>query len=386
MNNSFFALFRWLLKEKKLDLTLACFDYEPSHFYPLNDTTIDLNEFGGKILKLNWGHPLKFHLTSKNRINKFLNQFDFIIGCGTAPAFLSKVGKVLDIYVPYGSDLYTLPFANKEKKVLKRLLLTLFCKHQKTGIENSKMTFLDVTNNEFEKDVSEISISNRIFTNIPYLFFDEYKNLLPSNATNDILKDLEKLRTESDYLLVQPVRQVWKNPIDKWEIKGNDILFYAYKDLIDKYPSKKINLILFEYGIDVAESKSLLKELGIEDHVKWYPTLGRKDVMIVINQCDGVIGQLFRSWYTYGVVIETLFLSKTFIHHRNDDEYKSDSRVLYPMINAFDKVSCYNGLEMFFTDKEKFYAIGKDGNKWCREQFVKNPIEIILSMVNNEQS
>ena len=77
-----------------------------------------------------------------------------------------------------------------------------------------------------------------------------------------------------------------------WLIKG----FSAYLEISKKNPI----LILFEYGIDYQNTKSLIHDLGIQDNIYWLPLMKRKEIMEVIKACDVGIGEFYEDNITMG--------------------------------------------------------------------------------------
>jgi hypothetical protein len=106
MNNMYFSLARYLADEG-YDCELLVFDYEPDHFHPTADTF--KSELNFAIRQLNWGDYGRFFIRPE-QIKSDLAPYEFLIGNGTAPAFVNRIGRKLDLFIPYGGDLYAFPF------------------------------------------------------------------------------------------------------------------------------------------------------------------------------------------------------------------------------------------------------------------------------------
>ena len=62
----------------------------------------------------------------KEQVKKAVSGYDFIIGCGLAPAYFNKIGNKLDLFIPYGSDLDYQPYLFK-KTVQQKTLKNCIC-------------------------------------------------------------------------------------------------------------------------------------------------------------------------------------------------------------------------------------------------------------------
>ena len=119
--------------------------------------------------------------------------------------------------------------------------------------------------------------------------------------------------------------------------------------------------MLFEYGTDVDHTKKLIVDLGIEQYVVWFPKMLRKDLMLFIKMSDVVIGELYNSWNTYCVVLETLAMGKPLMHKRNDRDLNGAYKELYPMIHASSSQTVCEGLEETVQNKIGMEEIGAKG-------------------------
>ena len=50
-------------------------------------------------------------------------------------------------------------------------------------------------------------------------------------------------------------------------------------------------LILVEYGPDVADTKKLIKQLGIGHSVTWLPVIQRREINCLLSRCDVGVGE-----------------------------------------------------------------------------------------------
>ena len=103
MNNNNFVILRYFL-DHNLDVELLLYNNELSHFKP-SDDSYD-NKYHSRIKKLSWGSFDKLIYTDKKKIRQDLNSYNYIIGTGLAPAYCHKANIKLNVFIPYGADLF----------------------------------------------------------------------------------------------------------------------------------------------------------------------------------------------------------------------------------------------------------------------------------------
>jgi hypothetical protein len=383
MNNMYFSLTRYLLDEG-FDCEQLIFDYEPEHFHPSCDSYE--NNFAKYVKKLSWGDPGNFLKQDFDQVRADLKPYDFLIGCGTAPAFVHRINRRLDIFIPYGDDLYSLPFLKIVRPVrMPAYMATAY--HQRKGIRQTPYLIFERASPEFEKVFTKLKYKGqRITSALPSIYHKEYEpnKLRRRGLENPLGAQLQQLRAENDLIILQYVRQVWKPIRDKWSLKGNDLLIKGYAAFLKKYPAVTSKLILFEYGVQVNETKQLIKELNIESQIIWLPKMPRKDLVHVIAVSDVVVGELHHSWLTYCVVIETLCMGKPLLHKRNDDELKDTYPDLYPMLNAYSAETVLDGLSRLVENKEEVRNIADESHKWFLDYCVTRPMQEIIRIIKSK--
>ena len=140
--------------------------------------------------------------------------------------------------------------------------------------------------------------------------------------------------------------------------------------------------MLTEYGPDVDASKSLIAELGIGNSVEWIPVSPRKELMMAIHLADAVIGEIARSWFSYGTIIEGMAMNKPVIHNRDDAYFAG--RELYPMLNAHNADTVFQALSFLADRPDDAKAMGAAGGKWLREVAVGRAIDDICRLVEEK--
>lgn len=205
----------------------------------------------------------------------------------------------------------------------------------KKAVREARYILMDHTNDEFNERLFSLDITGK-YDNIPmpFLYLPEYLN----TTTLDVhwKSIIDELRAKHEFILLYHGRQEWH--LDTCQNKNTHHLIQGFANFKKKHPEATSHLIMLEYGASTEHSKKLIAELGIKEDVIWLPLLKRKELMAIISLADVVIGELFRSWLTYGCVIEALVMQKPYIHHCKTELYKDHYEKLYPMYHAAQQI------------------------------------------------
>jgi len=387
MNNSSYPLLRYLL-DAGYSTDLILLESEFLHFHPENDTFESVN-ISSKNSKLSV-FPSAFWEVDTKYVKDLLLPYDIIIGCGPAPAYLSRINRILDIFIPYGSDIYYLPFksVNLKTKCLKTIKEQFFKYHQRRGIRMAAKVMMDYTNDSYESLFASLGINHkRIFTNSPYLYLPEFnpENVEKLTKFSKYYPIFSELRKENDILIFHHSRHEW-NSDGKVDVernshtKGNDKLIRAFASFLRKTKANA-HLVLFEYGTCVEMSKHLVKDLNIEDQVTWLPIMPRKEIMLGISLCDIGVGELDSSYYSYGCIYEFLAMAKPVIHYRDDKLYTKYYSDMYPMFSARSEEEVEKYLYAYINDPDNFRKTGFKAHKWFVENAIEEPLREVIKII-----
>ena len=140
------------------------------------------------------------------------------------------------------------------------------------------------------------------------------------------------------------------NPYDKspiffspsrqdWPEKGNDMLLYAFQRYLKRQPNAL--LLLVEWGQvpefseenDVTKAKKLIKELDIQDSVKWLPVMPKRKLIEYYNLADVVFDQ-----YVFGALgttaPEAMSCEKPVVAYVDPEMWNKWHGSTPPLINA----------------------------------------------------
>lgn len=382
MNNILFAVTRYL-RDKGIETDLLLLDNELTHFHPSADSyDLSYQEF---TVNLTWGNPFSFRKKPKSEISKDLSRYDFMIGCDSVPAFLHKIGRTLDIFIPYGGDLFLSPFfqiVNPKHQ----FDYFFFSKAQKAGIENSRFLNMDYTNEETEKVFTRINYKGkRLNYGVPALYTPIYNPTGISNYYDRThwYKEFEKIRHRHELIVFHHARHSWKNSQDRWSWKSNDKLFRGFADFVKSNKGVNGCIVTCERGVDINETKKLIRELGIEKQVYWFPLMARKDVMVGLSLADIGSGEFEWSWLSCGTIYETLAMAKPLMHYREDDLYKGYYPELYPMINIRSAEDVPKALADYVARPDYYKEMGEKGREWLQRYAIDQPINEFVRIIKD---
>ena len=285
MNNNFFVLCRYF-RSFGYDVTLYCNQSATNHFRPESDSFVDVSK--SEFIR---DFPYKanvrsFLCFSSAKVRNEFAKYDLIIACGAELAFLHRSGVRVDVFIPYGADLYQFPFLSSLiSDPLRLLTRKLFAFSQRNAIRRCKLVIVDKGYNLYANAVERLGLLNVVSLALPMVYLENP----PEN--DSYLEGYIGIIESSDFTVVNHARQYWcSNPDDLPDFslykgaKRNDRLIRAFGQFVDKCAVNfKPLLVLFEYGPDIDSSKALVSELGIESFVLWLPLMERKYILQILK-------------------------------------------------------------------------------------------------------
>ena len=371
MNNNFFALTRYF-RDRGIEADLFLIpDSRHFQFAPDQDTWVDLSN-------TTWikYFPVSYHWTSYFKpISSFLRKkflkYDKIIACGPAMGLLNRAGITIDLFVPYGDDLFNRPFLSKYKlsrkiiKILPSLFVSFYCAFlQKKSIQSAK-TIISNTNWRVAQDAIDCLGCKSL--NLPRIMV--YKEDIPDQA----FAEFAWLRGH-DFVVFSPTRHLWKtnaDPLSDFDSYGgtkrNDKLIFAFSRVVKEKLFEKPILVFCEYGNDVAHSIALIKNLGIQNYVRWLPLMPRKKIVAGMSLATFVADQ-FRegmSATSSGTTNEALAFGTPVITNTNGAiQDKNDPYYNAPILDALKEDDIYNHFKKYSTDIDFYKQIGDKSKIW----------------------
>ena len=386
MNNNHFAIMRYF-KDFGIECHLFLLDNLPTHFSPHNDTW-DVEKFNKSITKLNIGWPYKDFLKKKYKLK--LEGFDIYIGCGLSPYYFQKAGKKLDIFLPYGSDLYELPFKSSFtltdiKNNLKSLIHNLFVyKMQRQGILNSSKIFT-INHIAIISDALKKLQKESLPLSTPMVYLEK--------SVNNI--DFRKYVNENEvkkfnFRIFSHSRQFWGDTL-RLETKGNNKLIKGFANFAKRIDD--VCLILFEYGPSVDNSKNLVKKLGIENKVIWVKKMPRKYIYAFIKLYVHLGADQFDTGYFGASCYELMAHGIPTMNYLKDDEItfqQKTNRPIPPVLNVSDEKEISDAIQKIHSSKEFKEKMGKNAKEYFDKYLgidkKKKYLEVILELYRKKKN
>lgn len=397
MNNNFLAMMKWL---RQYGYDAHLYYRVPGWFYPKEDTlNLEYLSFCHEVDWLEEGFkPDRFDISE---IQKLFAGFEKIIAQGDEAAVLNYCGISIDIYFPYGTDLSKYAVQPHSFNLWQKLRI-LTRKNSGYGfkdvfsgtpakflfqaIQNARYVFMDRTNDEFEDVLKQFRLKGRFeYVPMPFLYYPEYEKEFYCNGKASVhwQGDMDRLREENDFLVLYHGRQYWRKIITDFSRKENDQLIRGFASFIKhEGATSKVKLIMLEFGSDVTASKALVKELGIEEHVFWFPAMSRKDIMYLVSKIDLGSGEFGRSYLTFGTIIECMIMGKPVIHYRQDELYTGQYPELYPLINAKYADDIAEKLSYYYHHRAELHEMGHQAQQWVKKYFIDRPLKRIMEVLN----
>lgn len=384
MGNCFFSIARYL-RDGGIDAHLYLVENGLTHFLPQNDTFEDVNT-------MSWIHdfPIKNALQrytavyTKPLYDEFKG-YDLVIACGYSPAYLKSSGINVDVFIPYGADLRTAPFSPKASVVyarnpvklypkifIKRLLMEKVKEYQRKAIKEARVILAYAPIRMMQEPLERLEV-NYINDQMPLLYTKKIPDL---NTQNDLIDPEHKQRLDrSDFIVFNHSRQAWATNTNNLPdfnqylgIKRNDRVIKAFAKFLKVTQFQNPLLVLFEYGPDVNASKQLIKELGIEANVLWFPTLSRKIIMLLLKTYASIGTDQYRENISDGLsgtAYEVLSSGVPLLgHHAHKDLPENKWYLESPIIEVLTEDDICNVFCDYEANPEKYKQIGKDSKEW----------------------
>ena len=367
MNNNFFSTMRYL-RDLGIDAHLFMYETEQELFLPENDTYY-IDRYQDYIHILPVKTSVKGLLFLKiEKIKKILDEYDFFIGCGIAPAIFLRLGIRLDIFIPHDDAIeYTINREMNYKNFIKMLARRYVVSYQVKGLKYNTTKIIHSAIQEVTQDtINRLELNDKhIKKYILMVYREELKKSDELNRIIDIFK-------RYDFIIFSHTRHIWHKKwlvnelMEKYGGKGLDKLIIAYAKFVKKNPHSKSLLVFFEYGVDVDEAKALITEHDIEEHVLWLNRMPRRDILQLIDYADIVVDALSATMWG-GVGWEALSRGKILMQHieQTDKEYQEEMGHKPPFIMRANSVEAVEKhLTDFINNREYYEQQSKNNSEW----------------------
>jgi glycosyltransferase involved in cell wall biosynthesis len=145
-----------------------------------------------------------------------------------------------------------------------------------------------------------------------------------------------------------------------WREKGQDKLIRAFAKFITE--NKDSLLILVEWGQDLALSKELVTQMGIQSHVKWIPMMSKPLLVEWINRST-VVADQFNLGSSGTAGFEAMSCAKPLVIYLSPSHYNRVYDEFPPILNAQSEDDILHALD-FCTDKKARNELGRKSRLW----------------------
>lgn len=334
MNNNHFALMRHL-RDLGADAHLFLYSNEHAHFMPQCDT-VEWERWRPFVHELglsNGGRDAFYRPIG--RVAKKLAGFDACLGNGIAPVLFERMGRRLDLFVPYceGGE-----FIVEHEWDWNRPLASAYTALRKAAMERAVTRQVDivVTANLHDHSLATFRRLGKATTNmfLPMLY-EEAKTAVPLKGA---LTEAAKRMEAASVSVFSHVSHFWKTlPVGHYMGgvgKRNQWLIEGFAGYVKQSGDRQALLAMVEYGPDVTASKDLIAELAIADQVLWLPLMTRVEIMALLDHAD-LGGSEFAGMLWGGAGWEFLAKGVPMLHYLEaPDDYALPDRPLPPFFNV----------------------------------------------------
>jgi len=188
-----------------------------------------------------------------------------------------------------------------------------------------------------------------------------------------------KARHGGEFFIYHPPRQHWDAARDtNWD-KGNDKLFRAFAALVLK-GGVDARCIAVNWGATLAESKTLVAELGVTDKVIWIEPQPHRRMMRTIAACDVVADQFTIPTFG-GIPPKAFHASRPVVTCFDPKLHEWCFDEMPPLLPASEPDQIASALHRLASDAALAREIGLKGNRWYHAENSNDRIRAILSRI-----
>lgn len=204
-------------------------------------------------------------------------------------------------------------------------------------------------------------------------------NTLKVTEHEDLLKRKEESRQlicdkiKTSQFLFSSMRHGWCNfqsGLPDNDNKGNDIILKSYKKYLEISKDVDSKLVFVEKGRDVAPSKYLAKELGIDHFVVWVKEMPREELKDYYSGASICFGQFGNPCLTYSVLEPLAFGTPCISYYQQNVIHTLDIPYyskMPPIMDSKepDKIAAF--IHLLLSDKKRYDNLVYKSWLWAKE-------------------
>jgi glycosyltransferase involved in cell wall biosynthesis len=269
-----------------------------------------------------------------------LLQYDFVIGYSTYGLFPLLAG---------------VPYLCLEHGTLRDIPFAPDAQGRSTALSYAMAEHVFVTNFDCLPKAEVICPGRYTYVNHPY----HQDQAQPVARVGELRAEIHQ-ELDADFLIFFPTRQDWVTGTG-YADKANDALFHAFATL--RKAGRRVGLILCEWGQNIAQSKDLLAQLGVERHVRWMPPVGA----VAFNRhCQAVdlVADQFKLGAFGGVLFKAMCNRAPVISYLDEVQLGSIYPELPPVLNGKGPDELARLVAAAMDDPAMLKALGERGRAW----------------------
>lgn len=341
---NFFWFFLNIKKAFEIKKTL---DRESLEYSKINNN----NEFTNKKIKSKFSKKIKIIISFLKAITIFREKYEHI-------KILRRVVDKYDIIQAYGLDPIFVILANVKKPLIsfehgtmRSIPLENSLRGQLLRAAYKKSEKCIITNPDSKITADKLGLKNYVF--IPHPIDLEKFSPRKTTIRKKILKE-----SGAKFIFFAPARQ-------DWEVKGNQKIIEAFHKYINRITFPTV-IIFSNWGVDTVKSKKYIKELGLENYIRWIPPLPKIKLSEYFNASDLVIDQF--CYDVFGSTTpEAMACAKPVITRFDWEVNKVAWPEPPPIISAKTPEEIFRAMKKIVLDNNLRQNLGKMGRLWMEK-------------------
>ena len=160
---------------------------------------------------------------------------------------------------------------------------------------------------------------------------------------------------DTDVVLLSPASH-------NWDIKGTEVMLRGFSELIRRGQPRTI-LILTSWGLELDRSRALIRELGLEERIRWVPPLPKLQLIEAYRGADVVLDQFLIGTFG-GIAPEAMACGRPVVMAFDAKLNEWAFPTLPPVVPASTVEELYRQLARLVNDAEERARIGRSGREW----------------------
>ena len=199
----------------------------------------------------------------------------------------------------------------------------------------------------------------------------------PDHARVEQLQADLRGELDAEFLVFHPARQHWDPEVrhPNWE-KGNDILIRGFAEFLEQ-TDRKAGLVMVRWGKSLEQTDALLRELGIEDRVKWVEPLPHRRMSEMVLATE-VVADQFHIGAFGSLTPKGLMLGRPVLLKLDEEVHEWCFEEMPPVINTATPGEVAAGLLEMRTNPDRYRELAEASSRWYQQYHSNDLIARVL--------